>query len=77
MPYQRNLHFHIRWGSGRIDWERFTTHKEARQGAIELALPRERYSVEQFDGSSCQHCAHGFTIDLEVPARALVASWLA
>lgn len=41
--------------SGSIDWERFTTRKEAKQNAIELALPRERYTIEQFVGSSCQH----------------------
>lgn len=68
MPSHRAVHFHIRWGSGQIDWERFSTRNEAKQNAIDLALPREKYTIEQFVGSSCQHCSRGFMIDLEVPA---------
>lgn len=48
-------HFHIRWDSGRIDWERFNSREEAEQRAQEIVLSRETYSIEQFD-DSCEHC---------------------
>lgn len=65
MPLKPEIHFHIRWGYGRVDWERFSTCSEAMRSATELALPHERYTVERFDGLSCQHCKRGFTLDLE------------
>lgn len=48
-------HFHIRWGSGRLDWEPFNSRDDAEFRAQELVRSRETYSIEQFD-KSCQRC---------------------
>ena len=49
-------HYHIRWsGKQTLDWERFDTRAEAEASANLLALPGERYSIEE-NGESCPQC---------------------
>jgi hypothetical protein len=49
-------HFHIRWsGVAVLDWERFNTRAEATACALELARPREIFSIEESDGK-CARC---------------------
>ena len=41
-------HFHIRWiESNRLDFECFKTHLDAAARALELALPDERFEIEE------------------------------
>lgn len=55
MDSQPQAHFHIRWDSGRIDWEPFNSREEADRRAKEIVLTREIYSIDEFD-SKCQLC---------------------
>lgn len=55
MGAQPQAHFHIRWDSGRLDWEPFNSREEAEQRAKEIVLSKETYSVEHFD-SKCELC---------------------
>jgi hypothetical protein len=48
-------HYHIRWSSGALDWERFITPADAEAGAKQLALPNERYTIEEH-GEECSRC---------------------
>ncbi len=48
-------HFHIRWSGSKLDWEVFKTHHEAEASAQQLVLPKETYSIEEFDGN-CPRC---------------------
>ena len=50
------LHYHIRWASGKLDWESFLTEDEAKRPAKQLMRPNEAYAVEQMDGN-CPRCA--------------------
>ena len=50
------IHYHIRWSSSKLDWEMFSTREEAETSAKQLALPNERYDIEQFDGN-CPRCS--------------------
>lgn len=55
MEAQPKAHFHIRWGSSQLDWERFNSRDKAKQRAQEIVRRGETYSIEEFD-SSCEHC---------------------
>lgn len=55
MDIQPQVHFHIRWNSGLLDWEAFNSGDEAERRAKELARPTESYCIEQFD-NTCQFC---------------------
>jgi hypothetical protein len=48
-------HFHIRWASGALDWERFATCWEAESATNQLAYTNERYTIEEFD-DDCPRC---------------------
>jgi hypothetical protein len=50
------LHYHIRWGDGKLDWEAFQTEEEAKIAARELMRLDETYAIEQLDGG-CLNCA--------------------
>jgi hypothetical protein len=50
-----NIHFHIRWFTGALDWERHSTRVAALKAAIRLARPGEKYSVEEGD-EKCRAC---------------------
>ena len=39
-------HYHIRWASGSLDWERHNTHAGAEESARRMAAPGERYTIE-------------------------------
>ena len=52
---QQASHFHIRWSSGAVDWERFDTRAEAQDSANQLARPSERYTIEE-SGHDCPPC---------------------
>jgi hypothetical protein len=49
-------HYHIRWSTIGLDWERFSSEADADEAANQLARPGETYIVEQFDGA-CLTCA--------------------
>jgi hypothetical protein len=57
-------HFHIHWGSGALDWERFATCWEAESAANQLARTNESYTIKEFD-DSCLRC-----LKLMTPKRA-------
>lgn len=48
-------HYHIRWSTGEVDWERHGTRAHAEQSAKRLARTDERYTIEQF-GETCAQC---------------------
>lgn len=50
------VHFHIRWGNGRFDWQTFAVEDEARKEAERLAQKNEGFRIQRFDGS-CNMCA--------------------
>jgi hypothetical protein len=56
MDRNPDIHFHICWSHERIDWECFTSHTNAEERAQELVQPNETYSIESFNGHSCEQC---------------------
>lgn len=50
-PVQRKsppeIHFHIRWASGALDWERHGTVTEAEISAVRLGHPNEGHTIEE------------------------------
>jgi hypothetical protein len=50
------MHYHIRWSSGKLDWERFSTRVEAEANAKQLVRLGETYTVEEFSDTSCPRC---------------------
>jgi hypothetical protein len=50
------MHFHIRWSSGKLDWERYGTRAEADAGARQLMLTDKTYVVEEFSDTGCPRC---------------------
>jgi hypothetical protein len=49
------MHFHIRWSSGKLDWERYT-RAEAEEGAGKLIRQEQTYVVEGFSDTGCPRC---------------------
>jgi len=49
-------HHHIRWSSGRLDWERFSTVEQAEKSARQLMRSGETFLVEEHDDVSCEQC---------------------
>jgi hypothetical protein len=49
-------HHHIRWSSGRLDWERFSTVEQAEKSARQLMRDGETFLVEEHDDVSCEQC---------------------
>ena len=50
-------HYHIRWSSGHLDWERFSTRAEAEKSARRLVREWESYSIERYDDETCPKCS--------------------
>lgn len=50
-------HLHIRWSSGRLDWERFSTTAEAQESARQLARAGETFTIEEYDDCTCPTCS--------------------
>jgi hypothetical protein len=50
------MHYHIRWWSGKLDWERYGSRAEAEAGARHLMRPGETYKVEEFSDTGCPRC---------------------
>jgi hypothetical protein len=49
-------HFHIRWsGKTTLDWERFSTRKEAEASAKQLVQQDETFMIEEHD-ATCLRC---------------------
>ena len=48
-------HYHIRWSSGKLDWERYGSRVEAESGAKKLMLLRETYTIEAH-AELCRRC---------------------
>ena len=62
-------HYHIRWGSGQLDWERFETEYDAEASARHLIQYKETYRIEEFD-ESCPRCMKA--ANLKYPWQRLV-----
>jgi hypothetical protein len=63
-------HFHIRWSSGKLDWQRFVTYSDAEATAKELVQPNETFTIEEFH-RNCPQCRTSafFSIDSSRPAK--------
>jgi hypothetical protein len=59
------IHYHIRWSASKLDWEIFKTPEEAEAAAKQLVLPKETYTIEQFDGG-CPRCSEATKPQVEV-----------
>jgi hypothetical protein len=55
----RPMHYHIRWSSGKLDWERYATRVEAEAGARKLMRQEQTYVVEEFSNTGCPRCREG------------------
>jgi hypothetical protein len=53
--FRRRTHYHIRWASGALDWQRFATTLEAEASAQQLVLPGETYTLEEY-ADDCSRC---------------------
>jgi len=51
-----NVHFHIRWSGGLVDWEPLGTREEATKRALERMRLGEAFGIEQVDNASCAQC---------------------
>ena len=51
----KTLHYHIRWSSSTLDWQRFNTRKEAEEGARQRVRLHESYTIQEFD-KDCVRC---------------------
>ena len=56
-------HYHIRWSTGKLDWEAFDTEEAASTAAQELARRGETFSIERL-GAECLRC-HSMGRELE------------
>lgn len=52
-------HYHIRWGTGALDWERHETRAAAEKSARQLAQLDETYTIEEFRNEKCSACESG------------------
>jgi PAS domain S-box-containing protein len=50
------IHYHIRWGSSKLDWETFQTAEDAKAAAEQLVRTGETYTIHESDGD-CPACA--------------------
>ena len=50
------MRFHIRWSSGKLNWERFGRRAEAEEGAKQIVRLGETYTVEEFSDTGCPGC---------------------
>ena len=55
MDRKHEVHYHIRWSSGKLDWERFGSQAEAESGSKKLMQYRETYRIEE-RGELCRRC---------------------
>ena len=51
-----DIHFHIRWSRGLVDWEPFSTREEAMKRASERVAVGEAFGIEQVKNSACALC---------------------
>jgi hypothetical protein len=65
MEHTQLPHYHIRW-SGRttLDWEHFSTRKEAEVRAKQLVQPDETFTIEEHDGT-CLRCRDAMKLKSE------------
>jgi len=52
--------FHIRWSSGKLDWESYSSRAEAEKGARQLMRLGEGFTVEEH-GQECPQCRGAMT----------------
>jgi hypothetical protein len=52
----RLMHYHIRWSSGKVDWERYNSRAEAEAGARQLIRQEGTYQIEEFSDTACPRC---------------------
>lgn len=50
------MHYHIRWSDSKLDWEPFSTRRDAEHAAKELARPGETFTLERVDDKTCKTC---------------------
>lgn len=50
------MHYHIRWSSGKVDWERYNSRAEAEAGARQLIRQEGSYEIEEFRDTACPRC---------------------
>ena len=56
MDRTQSPHYHIRWsGKATLDWENFSTRKEAEVSAKQLVRQQETYTIEEHD-QACLRC---------------------
>jgi len=56
MDHTQSPHYHIRWsGKATLDWESFSTRKEAEARAKELVRRKETYIIEEHY-QACPRC---------------------
>jgi hypothetical protein len=56
MEHTQLPHYHIRWsGKAVLDWENFSTRKEAEASAKQLVRRQETYTIEEHD-QACLRC---------------------
>jgi hypothetical protein len=53
---RQQMHYHIRWAGGALDWEVFDSSDAAEASAKELARTSETYAIEKY-GIDCPRCA--------------------
>jgi hypothetical protein len=53
---RQQVHYHIRWAGGALDWEVFNSRDAAEASARELARTSETYTIEKY-GIDCPRCA--------------------
>jgi hypothetical protein len=53
---RQQVHYHIRWAGGALDWEVFNSPDAAEASAKELARTSETYTIEKY-GIDCPRCA--------------------
>lgn len=54
-------HYHIRWSTGTLDWERFETTGDSEAAANELVQPGETFAVEQYAKEGRPQCSNLLT----------------
>lgn len=62
---QQLPHYHIRWSSkATLDWEGFSTRKEAEASAKQLVRQQETFTIEEHNGT-CSRCADAMNLKSE------------
>jgi hypothetical protein len=65
MNHAQLPHYHIRWsGKTTLDWERFSTRKEAEASAKQLVQQDETFMIEEHD-ATCLRCRYAMKLKSE------------